>query len=122
MPSVIELKVLRHNTKEFIAADSREVVLLRSARVPNGTGGTKPGPAVPQPAQTLRLLPQEASTSVERTAVDGRVLKPTFVLLGPFTADIVRGDTFALDDGLVGEVVYVHEKRQYQVKGEVAVR
>lgn len=122
MPSDIELKVLRYNTQEFIAADSREVVLLRSTRVSNGTGGTRPSPAVPQPAQTMRVLPQAASTAVERTAVDGQVVTPSWVLLGTFSADMKRGDRFALADGSTGEVVYVHEKRQYQVKGEVAVR
>lgn len=117
-----ELRVMRRNTREFIAGDPRDVVLTRVPRLPNGTGGTRPGVAAPLPPQTLRLLPQDASTSTERRLPDGTVVVPTWVLLGEHTADILRGDSFPLPDGTTGEVVYVHEKRAYQVKGEVVAR
>lgn len=118
-----ELKVLRRNTKAFIDADDRSVVLLRPTRVPNGTGGTRPGPAAPLAAQTMRLLPQDASSSTERRMADGTVVLPTWVLLGTHDADMKRGDTFVMPDGTTtAEVVYVHEKKAYEVKGEVATR
>lgn len=113
---------MRANTQAFVAADDRQVVLTRTPRVDNGTGGTKPGVPTPLPAQTLRLLPQDAGASTERRLPDGSVVVPTWVLLGPHTADIKRGDTFPLPDGTTGEVVYVHEKQAYQVKGEVVAR
>lgn len=115
---------MRANTKAFIAADPRVVSLVRLTRIPNGTGGTKPGPPVdpPVPPQTLRLLPQDASVSTERRLPDGSVVVPTWVLLGEHTADIAREDTFPLPDGTTGVVVYVHEKKAYQVKGEVVAR
>lgn len=115
----VELRVLRRNTTAFIAADDRQVTLSRKATATTGTGGSRPGAAVPVPTQTLRLLPQDASSSTERSLPDGRVVKPSWVLLGDYTADLRRGDTFLLPDGTTGEVVYVHEKRDYEVKGEV---
>lgn len=118
----VELAVMRRNTEAFIAADDRQIVLTRTPRVENGTGGTRAGAPAPLPAQTLRLLPQDTSTSTERRLPDGTVVVPTWVLLGPHTADLKRGDTFPLPDGTTGEVVYVHEKKDYQVKGEVVVR
>lgn len=121
--AAVELAVARRNTREFILADDRQIVLTRTPRVPNGTGGTRAGgPTLPLPAQTLRLLPQDASSSTERRLPDGTVVVPTWVLLGEYTADILRGDTFSLPDGSTGEVVYVHEKRAYQVKAEVIAR
>jgi hypothetical protein len=120
----IELRVMRRNTAEFIAADDRPVTLRRATPVPNGTGGTKPGTPVPLPTQTMRLLPAAESTSTERRLPDGTLVKPTWVLLGVHTADMLRGDVFTISESpvVVGEVVYVHEKRDYQVKGEVIAR
>lgn len=117
-----ELRILRANTKMFIDADDRAIVLTRTPRVSNGAGGTKPGVPTPLPAQTMRLIPQASSTSTERRLPDGSVVVPTWVLLGEHTADIKREDTFPLPDGTTGEVVYVHEKKAYQVKGEVVAR
>lgn len=122
MGSATELALLRLNTKRFIAADARSIVLTRTPLVPNGTGGTRPGAVVPVAAQTLRLLPQAASTATERRLPDGSLVVPTWVLLGEYTADLKRGDTFPLPDGTTGEIVYVHEKKAYQVKGEVVAR
>lgn len=117
----LELKLLRSNTKAFIEADDRQVILRRPTRTSTGTGGSRPS-TTPLPAQTLRLLPAAESTSTERRTADGSVVKPTWVLLGVHTADMKRGDVFDLPDGTVGEVVYVHEKRDYEVKGEVVAR
>lgn len=117
-----ELAIHRANTKVFIDADPRSVVLTRSAPVPNGTGGTLPGPPAAQPAQVMRLLPVDSAIATERRLADGTVVKPSWTLLGEYTADMRRGDTFSLPDGTTGEIAYVQEKRTYQVKGEVATR
>lgn len=120
--SPAELAIHRANTKAFIAADPRSIVLIRSDPVPNGSGGTTPGPAVPQPAQTLRLLPVDSAVATERRLADGSVLKPSWTLLGEHTANMKRGDTFTLPDGTTGEIAYVQEKQTYQRKGEVVAR
>lgn len=121
--AAIELRVLRRNTEAFIDADPREITLMRAASVPTGTGGARPGVAAPLATQTLRLIPQAESTSTERRLPDGSVVIPTWVLLGMHTANMQRGDTFTLPDGVTtGVVVYVHEKRDYEVKGEVIAR
>jgi hypothetical protein len=121
--AAIELRVLRANTRQFIRADPRDVILLRTPTVDTGAGTTRPGTPAPLPSQTLRLLPQAESTSTERRLPDGTVVVPTWVLLGEHTADLQRGDVFDLPEGAgTGEVVYVHEKKAYQVKGEVIAR
>lgn len=118
-----ELAVLRVNTRAFILADPRSVVLQRSLPVDTGTGGTRPSAPVPQPAQTMRLIPTDASVgSTERRLPDGSVVTPTWVLLGEYNANMLRGDTFDLPDGSTGEVVYIQEKTSYQKKGEVVTR
>lgn len=117
-----ELRVLRRNTQAFIDADPTEVVLHRPTRTNTGTGGTRPSGWAPQTVQTMRLLPQGGGTSTERQLPDGKVVRPTWVLLGTYDANMLRGDAFDLPDGSVGEVVYVHEKRAYEVKGEVVGR
>lgn len=113
---------MRMNTVAFIEADPREIVLYRPTRTATGTGGTRAGGWAPQPVQTLRVLPQDGSTSTERRLPDGSVVRPTWVLLGRHDANMKRGDAFDLPDGSVGEVVYVHEKDAYQRKGEVIGR
>lgn len=117
----MELRLMRRNTTAFILADDRPVTLRRPTSVPTGTGGTRPGPPTVLPTQTMRLLPAAESTSTERRLSDGTVVKPTWVLLGEYTANMERGDTFVIDEDplVTGEVVYVHEKRDYEVKGEV---
>lgn len=120
--SALELAVHRANTKAFIDADPRSIVLVRSVPVPNGSGGSLPGVPAPQPAQTMRLMPVDATVATERRLEDGSVLKPSWTLLGEHTADMKRGDTFSLPDGTTGEIAYVQEKRTYQVKGEVVSR
>jgi hypothetical protein len=120
----VELRILRRNTEAFIAADERPITLRRATPVPTGAGSTRPGTPVPLPTQTMRLLPAAESTSTERRLPDGTVVKPTWVLLGLHTADMLRGDVFTISENplVVGEVVYVHEKRAYEVKGEVIAR
>jgi hypothetical protein len=120
--SEVDLAFLRAGTRAFIAADPRDVVLTRTPLVPTGTGGLRRGTPVLLPAQRLRVLPADAGPGTERRLPDGTVVVPTWVLLGEHTADIGRGDTFPLSDGSTGEVVYVHEKKSYQVKGEVVSR
>lgn len=122
MVSEAALQTLRANTKRFIDEDPRSIVLMRAPRAATGTGGTRRGAAVARPVQTLRLIPQAETTSTERRLPDGVVVSPTWVLLGEHTADMQRGDEFTLPDGSQGEVVYVHEKKTYQVKGEVVSR
>ena len=122
MVSAKALEILRANTKKFIDEDPRAVVLMRAPRLPTGTGGARRGAAVAQPVQTMRLIPQAETTSTERRLPDGAVVVPTWVLLAEHTGNMLRGDELSLPDGGVGEVVYVHEKKLYHIKGEVVAR
>lgn len=117
-----EIRIQRLGTKEFISADPRDIVLLRTPLINNGTGGATEGTPVPLPPQTMRLIPVNSQVSAERTMPDGRVLKPSYTLMAEVGANMMYGDTFELPDGTTGEVAYVQEKQVYQVKGEVVSR
>lgn len=117
-----EIAMLRRQTQEFIAWDPRSVVLVRIPLEDNGTGGTTELPPVPLPPQTVRLIPFNSQVSAERQLPDGRVLKPSWTVMGEVGTDILYGDTFDLPDGTTGEVIYVQEKKAYQVKAEVVSR
>lgn len=66
----------------------------------------------------MRLIPAKETLAVERETLDGRVVKPEYVLLALWDGEMERGDRFSLG-GNRYEVAFVHEKRDYQVKGEV---
>lgn len=119
--AALELRAQRANTLAFIRADSLSVVLERSARTSDGAGGTITGTPAPLPAQTMRLIPLRDVGSVQRTTADGQDVEPTYALLGVYSADMERWDTFTID-GKTYEVVFVNQSRQYETKGEVFYR
>ena len=118
MESAAELKVHRANTKAFIEADKKTVVLLRSTRTPNGQGGFTISAPASRPAQTMRLIPTSGNRSIERATIEGRSVTPDFILLGEWNCDMQRFDEF-VDQGMRYQVVWVEEKRSYETKGEV---
>jgi hypothetical protein len=111
-----ELKAQQRISLAFIAADARDVILLRRTRTDDGAGGIVVGEPVPVPAQRLRLLPQEDGAT-ERTTAEGESATPQYMLMGPADADMERYDEFELD-GIRYEVVYIDD-RKYELKGEV---
>lgn len=113
-----ELRVERMLTDAFISADSLQVVLNRTTEVSDGAGGVLLSDTAPLAAQKMRLLPL-GDGAVERLTADGRVVRPSYMLLGNYDANMQRGDTFTLSTGRY-QVVFVNENRQYEVKGEVA--
>lgn len=116
MLSDLELAAQRRITAAYVAADRFSCVLVRDQKVPDGEGGYTEE-QVPQDPQWLRLNPLQDSTQ-ERRDSTGRVVQPGYMLVGPHTADIKRGDVFT-KDGRRYEVVFVVENQQYQVKAEV---
>jgi hypothetical protein len=113
-----ELAIMRANTTEFIAADSKSITLSRRTETPNGSGGFE---IVYQPMvfpQVFRLIPQQGNMSPLRTTLDGEAVQPDYVLLGAYDVNLARWDTFT-DQGRRYIVLFVHEKRSYEVKGEV---
>lgn len=116
MLSDLELAAQRRITAAFVAADRFSCVLTREQRVPDGEGGytNQVGPIDPQ---WLRLVPLQDATQDRRDST-GSVVTPGYMLVGPYTADIKRGDKFT-KEGRRYEVVFVVENQQYQVKGEV---
>ena len=115
-----EAKAQRNLTAAFIGADISEITLTPVEYVSNGSGGRKRTDSPARPPQSMRLIPQGVGTP-ERTTIDGVAAQPTMVLLGVWDAGMERGDRF-VHNGIRYEVVFVHDKRDYQVKGEVITR
>lgn len=117
-----ELALQRRLTKAFIEADAQEVVLLRSAVAADGEGGEVRGVPTPLAPQTMRIIPLQDGASAGNTTrltADGEAVRPSYMLMGTYDADMQRHDTYSTADGRY-EVVFVNANRQYEVKGEVA--
>lgn len=114
----LELAMLRENTKAFIDTDYKDLTFSRRSKVPNGSGGfTEIYTPLPS-AQRVRLIPQHGNLSPQRETLDGTAVVPEFILLAEHSADLARWDTF-VDQGMRYQVLWVHEKKSYEVKGEV---
>lgn len=112
-----ELNYLRLNTKAFIDADYKDIILNRVTRVSNDAGGFTEDEA-PVASQRMRLIPQQGNMSPLRETLDGEAVQPDYVLLAEWNADLMRWDTFT-DSGRRYQVLFVHEKSSYERKGEV---
>lgn len=117
----VELEAQRLQTDAFIRADPIGIILWRREKVPNGSGGFMLAPAQELPSQQFKLVPQNRQLE-ERQTVDGVVVRPDNVLIGYHNADIQRGDWFTNATGHRFEVVYVHEKRDYEVRADLVYR
>lgn len=116
--SPLELRMQRKATRNFIAADSMLIVLMRAEYVSDGAGGSMRSTPEAVLAQVMRLIPlQDGSAS--RTTADGEEVSPSYMLMGDHTADVQRWDEFAVG-GRRYQVVFVNENTQYEVKAEVA--
>lgn len=112
-----ELTYLRLNTKAFIDADYKDIILNRVTKTDNGAGGYTEEETPVEP-QRMRLIPQQGNMSPLRETLDGEAVQPDYVLLGEWNSDIQRWDTFT-DSGRRYQVLFVHEKSSYERKGEV---
>ena len=117
-----ELSILRQQTHEFIAWNSRPITLRRPGIVADGMGGwrtVEPTPTlVPQ---IMRLITQMEGVTVVRSSLDGEEISPDFVLLGDYDADILADDWFELDDRIY-DVKMVREDRRYETWAAVEYR
>ena len=111
----MELDIQRRLTGAFVSADEVQLVLTRRTRVSDGAGGYT-WSDLSLAAQGMRLIPQQ-DTARETQTADGKMVKPTYVLLGRHTADMQRDDAFTWQGSRykLGDV----EHKQYEVKGEV---
>jgi hypothetical protein len=116
-----DLATLRKQTAEFIGYNPMEVVLLRPQRVADGSGGWKDDPPTALASQTMRKITQPTNSQVFRRTIDGEEVKPDFVLLGEYNADVQNGD-YWLEDGRRYDVVYVKDDRRYETWGEAIYR
>lgn len=115
-----ENEVMRRQTAQFIGIYPQSIVLTRPGAEDDGEGGTLPDPTN-LAAQTFRQITQSTSPQVFRRTIDGEEVKPDFVLLGEWNADIAIGDYYT-KDGAKHEIVYVREDRRYETWAEVIYR
>lgn len=113
-----ENDIMRAQTKAFIDADPKTLVLTRRVVAPNGSGGYDATWLPLMDSQVLRLIPQHGTMSPLRETLDGEAVQPDYILLGEYSADIKRWDSFT-DNGRRYQVLFVHEKASYEKKAEV---
>lgn len=117
MISSAELAVQRRLTRAFVLADQISVSLIRTPRIPNGSGGFEAGTPESLPEQTFRLIPSEDGATA-RTTSEGETATPEYMLLGEYSVDMQRFDRFQIGTRRY-EITFISENRQYEVKGEV---
>lgn len=117
-----ELRLLRKQTAQFIAANQLDLVLLRPVWAVDGAGGQVQTGEDILVAQAMRLIHQAAGRqSLEDRTLDGATVTPTYVLQGKFSANMNTGDYFLIDT-VRYDIVFVREDRRYQTIGEVVRR
>lgn len=111
-----ELELQEGITRAFILADAEDIALQRQTKVADGAGGfTFIYTAIAE--QTFRMLPQSDQVP-EIADSNGRLAMPEWVLLGEAGCDMKRYDRFTWR-GFQWEIVQVHQKPDYETKGDV---
>jgi len=122
MVSPLEAAVQRVITENFISASPVTLSLSRPSLADDGAGGrTTVWNSLPP--QIFRMVLQTGSNVIR--SVDGEELRPEFALVGPWNADVNRGDRFTYD-GIVYEVIWTHPGNvmptAYEIRAEVVSR
>lgn len=118
------IKQLRQGTVIFINDDPRLIALQRSTVERTAAGGQKRSALTALPPQRFRIIPQQDLPPL-RQEPDGVGIRPEFVLLGVWDADMSPGDTFTLDavEYVVNSVKKVtNNSEPYETKGSVYYR
>lgn len=109
----------RKQTAAYINQNAIEVVLRRGKWEADGKGGTLKAPPLPLPSQVCRMVAIGLVRAVtERTTADGRVVVPSYVLVGMPEFDVEVGDIFTYDDRDY-EVVNVSRLPEWRTQAEV---
>lgn len=114
--SLTELNAHRAVTLAFINSDSFSCTLTRRTKTADGAGGYVFSDTTLSP-QTMRLIPLGDGAS-ERIGEDGKAVRPGYMLMGRWDADMAREDTFT-KDGRQYRIVFINDNVQYEKKGEV---
>jgi hypothetical protein len=112
-----ELEIQATATRAFILADPEDLTLMRRVRTPDGSGGFTYGSPAALAVQTGRMIPQ-SDRVVELRTSDGRSAIPEWVLMMEPDSDMQRYDQFTWR-GAVWEIVQIHNKPDYELKGDV---
>lgn len=116
-----ELEVNKRNTVAFISARPMLVTLTPVQRVRTASGGTKVLDLPPRSPQTLRLIEQASAYGNSPgllQAQDGKQLKVTYQLLGPFDAVMGVGDHWS-EGGITFEIAELLPFNGYERRGQV---
>lgn len=113
------IRVLREQTRKFIAENPVTVVLTHHAKEPDGAGGYTWSTAGATTV-TGRIIPRATAMDTERRTSTGEVVRPDTTLLCSFDADVRIDDTYQWK-GMTVEVVWVNDMG-YEKVAEVVVR
>jgi hypothetical protein len=106
-------------TAKFVDENPQDIVFNRETKVADGMGGWRKNATAALPPQTMRMVAQERVGSVTtRTTPDGRIVTPTFKLVGVPPIDVQALDTFSIGDDDY-EVVYVSTSPAWRVTADV---
>ena len=115
-----ELEVMRKQTREFIAHNPVTITFSRGGiKIADGAGGYTTTVGTPIDPQTFRIIPQSGANATRN--VDGEEVRPDYVLIGEWDADITMDDSFTLD-GRNFDVVFIRLDRSYETWAEVMYR
>lgn len=117
-----ELNVLRKQTLKLIQEAPTSILLNRGTKQSNGTGGWTTTWADLDDPQDFRMIQQGGNVASRN--VDGEQIKPAFVMIGMWDADVENGDKFVLD-GRNYDVIYVRRvgfPTEYETWVEVVYR
>lgn len=115
-----ELRLLRKQTAQFIAANQVNLSLMRREYVSDGAGGVEVDDEATISEQAFRHIQQAAGRfSLEKRTIDGETVTPSAVLLGKYDADMKAGDRYSLEPDKWYRIVFVREDRRYETQGEV---
>lgn len=98
MASAMELKILRRNMEQYIQADPIVIALERGTWAKTTSGGYQKTNSTTLDPQTFRLTPfKRRVTNYTAQTQDGSIQVADFLLIGRYSADINRGDSFELN-------------------------
>jgi hypothetical protein len=96
----VRLAYLRYTTKNYIKDNPTDVILSRQTPVEQ-TGGGHKFPKAAVPVQTFRFIDHDITSGIFYGSDDGIARRFTYVMIGPYDADIDINDTWT-----VGEISY----------------
>lgn len=121
MSAETEIAWKRRGTQQFIDANPYAVILIPTIEIKTAAGGKVSTDGSPRLPQILRLIDQATASGTvpgRFRAQDGQQRRATFMLLGPWDAEMSVGDHWTVD-GKRYEITEVLPDNGYEQRGMV---